>query len=225
MFRADQGRFPGALEGLRRQRLVEPEADDKKRRGRRHQASTAAATATPSGQPVLLDAWVVLAAYEGAQPATGALNEVLDTNARPIIGAADFAEICDALGHLVGWLDGIQRPEYLRDVLAVDAPGAHTAAAAGWIRHAYRMSMVDAFAAATAMAHDAELWTGNSELLFGDRLWHALDLRDPHQRTATVPGLRNSTEFKRSEAATVVASALGRRRGPDPLDLDWHSPP
>ena len=179
----------------------------------------------PPERLVVLDAWAVVAAYEGAKPATGALNHVLDTGASPIISAVNFAEVCDVLGYQAGWLSAAGRPEQLLDMLIFDAPDERTAAAAGWIKHAYRMSLADAFAAATAMAHDADLWTGDPELLCSDRLWHVLDLRAAGQRAAPGPALRDDVAFKRAEAASVVASALHRTRGIDPLGLNWQSPP
>ena len=39
------------------------------------------------------------------------------------------------------------------------------------------MAYADAFAAETARAHDAELWTGDPELLLPDARWRWRDLR------------------------------------------------
>ena len=39
------------------------------------------------------------------------------------------------------------------------------------------MAYADAFAAATAIAHDATLWTGDPELLVADSAWLWRDLR------------------------------------------------
>jgi predicted nucleic acid-binding protein len=41
----------------------------------------------------------------------------------------------------------------------------------------HHLSYADAFAAATAIAHDAELWTGDPELLLGGAPWQWRDLR------------------------------------------------
>lgn len=65
----------------------------------------------------------------------------------------------------------------LRGVLTVELPSAALVQAAASIKAARRMSYADAFAAATALAHDAQLWTGDPGLLVPDAPWHAVDLR------------------------------------------------
>ena len=59
--------------------------------------------------------------------------------------------------------------------------------AAAWLKHTYQTALGDAFAAATALHHNAELWTGDPELLCVDRCWTVKDLRldwlrEHHQR-------------------------------------------
>lgn len=144
---------------------------------------------------------------------------MLDTGSKPLISAVNFAEICTVLGHEAGLISTIGRPENLRDLLTIEPPDPPIAQAAGFLKYAYRMSMADSFAAATAMAHDAVLWTGDPELLCSYRLWKVLDLRpQPHPAPAA---LRARAECGRAEAASIVAGAFGRARGSDPLGLDW----
>lgn len=51
------------------------------------------------------------------------------------------------------------------------------------------MAYADAFAAATALAHDAALWTGDPELLLEDAPWSYEDLRVTNRITPSVaPG-------------------------------------
>ena len=48
---------------------------------------------------------------------------------------------------------------------------------AGRIKSEYPLGYADTFAAATAQAHDAELWTGDPELLVDNASWTWRDLR------------------------------------------------
>jgi len=68
----------------------------------------------------------------------------------------------------------------VRDVrasLRVELPTEATVGQAAAIKAAYPLSYTDAFAAATAIAHDGVLWTGDPELLVADAPWRSLDLR------------------------------------------------
>ncbi len=65
----------------------------------------------------------------------------------------------------------------LRDVIDAERPTEADVLNAGRIKADFAMSYADAFAAATAMAHDATLWTGDPELLVADAPWTWRDLR------------------------------------------------
>lgn len=58
-----------------------------------------------------------------------------------------------------------RRSRYLRRALRVGEIDTRAAQTAAWLKHAYRMSLGDTFAAATAIRHGCELWTGDAELL------------------------------------------------------------
>ena len=61
--------------------------------------------------------------------------------------------------------------------VTADIPTPTRVIEAATLKSEYAMSYADAFAAATAIAHDAELWTGDPELLRPDAPWRWRDLR------------------------------------------------
>jgi predicted nucleic acid-binding protein len=65
----------------------------------------------------------------------------------------------------------------MRREIACEVPDEQRVLEAARLKSDHRMSYADAFAAATAIAHDAELWTGDPELLLDDAPWRWLDLR------------------------------------------------
>lgn len=75
--------------------------------------------------------------------------------------------------------------------------------AAARLKRGWHLSPGDAFAAATALAHSAPVWTGDPELLTTDRMWQAHDLRSP--------------QLKAKHSARIEASKRksGRRADPD----------
>lgn len=65
----------------------------------------------------------------------------------------------------------------LLGVVTTETPNAARIIEAATIKSEFPLSYADAFAAATAIAHDAELWTGDPELLVPDAPWRWRDLR------------------------------------------------
>jgi predicted nucleic acid-binding protein len=65
----------------------------------------------------------------------------------------------------------------LRDVIEAELPHEERVLQAGRIKSAHPLAYADAFAAATAQAHGAELWTGHPELLVENASWAWRDLR------------------------------------------------
>jgi predicted nucleic acid-binding protein len=65
----------------------------------------------------------------------------------------------------------------LRRVVDAELPTAEVVLRAASIKAEHPLAYADAFAAATAMAHDAVLWTGDPELLVDDAPWRWRDLR------------------------------------------------
>lgn len=61
--------------------------------------------------------------------------------------------------------------------LTVELPSEAVVRSAAALKAEFPMAYPDAFAAATAMRYDGELWTGDPELLTGAGPWRAVDLR------------------------------------------------
>lgn len=138
---------------------------------------------------------------------------------RPVISAVNFAEVCYTLANTYGPELALSRSRHLRRALQVEGIDTLTAQAASWIKHAYRMSLGDTFAAATAIGHGAELWTGDAELLCPDRVWVVRDLRHPDLRSDPEPRRRpnNLSDLDQDHLTAFIAAPLARsaprRRG------------
>jgi predicted nucleic acid-binding protein len=65
----------------------------------------------------------------------------------------------------------------LRRSLNLDLPTEERVIEAARVKVAHRMAYADAFAVATALAHGANLLTGDPEILRGDNSWSVVDLR------------------------------------------------
>ena len=173
-------------------------------------------------QATVLDAWPIVAAYQRYEPARSTLNRLLEDPAqRPIISAVNFAEVCYALARHTSPTDAAGIADYLRVALDVEETGTATAQAAGWIKHTYRVPLGDAFAAATALEHGSDLWTGDPDLLCSDRIWGAHDVRAPQDRTVAGPRRRPTAagladaEIVSLITAPLRAAAPPAHEGPD----------
>ena len=157
----------------------------------------------PHPEPAaVLDAWPLIERFKGQEPSREELDRLLTgPGPRPVMSTVNFTEVCSTLAQHAGQPAAAQRADILRRLVRVEAPDHRTAAAAAWIKHTYRMSLGDTFAAATAMRHAAELWTGDPELLCADRVWTTRDLRPD--------GLRQ----RHQAAAASGARPTGRRSG------------
>src|SRR5680860_412465 len=113
---------------------------------------------------VVLDSWAILRLVEGMEPMATLVDDVI-TQQRPLMSWINVGEVyyvtCreagqDAAGEIV---------RGLRTVLDLEVPSDNRILAAAGIKADHPLAYADAFAAATAIAHDAELWTGDPELL------------------------------------------------------------
>lgn len=165
---------------------------------------------------VVLDTWPVMGLYAGTEPAATQLGELLSRRPGPraVISAVNFAEACYILANDYGADAALERARYLRRALWVEEVDTRTAQTAAWIKHTYRMSLGDTFAAATAIRHGCELWTGDAELLCDDRVWTVRDLRHPDLRTAAEPRRRPDklSHLDAEQFAAFVAAPLARRQ-------------
>ncbi|MCY3851718.1 MAG: PIN domain-containing protein [Acidimicrobiaceae bacterium] len=125
---------------------------------------------------VVLDSWAILEYLEDREPAASAVAGMLGTQ-RPIISWINLGEVfyvirrrhADAAAHAT--------VRDLRDVATAELPNARRVLEAARIKSDYTMAYADAFAAATAAAHGATLWTGDPELLIDSAPWTCRDLR------------------------------------------------
>lgn len=124
---------------------------------------------------VCLDAWAVLAWLADEAPASDRVEAVLDEEA--VMSWVNVGEVSYVVGRRSGEADAREVVNELRAGLTLDLPTPRRVLEAAAIKARSRMSYADAFAAATAVAHDAVLLTGDPELLAPGNVWRAEDLR------------------------------------------------
>lgn len=126
---------------------------------------------------VVLDTWAVLGYLLDEEPAASRVERVLAE--RPVMSWINLGEVYYILIRRHGMPAAVEAVRDLRSALHVELPAEHVVEQAARIKAEYRMSYADAFAAATAIRHHGELWTGDPELLVPGAPWRALDLRTP----------------------------------------------
>jgi predicted nucleic acid-binding protein len=122
-----------------------------------------------------LDSWAVLAWLEGEEPAASRVQEALEN--RPIMSWINVGEVAYVLERRAGADRSREVVRELRRLLSLDLPTEERVLEAARVKAAYRLAYADAFAVATAMAHGAQLLTGDPEILDGDPDWLIVDLR------------------------------------------------
>ncbi len=166
------------------------------------------------GPVVVLDAWPVIEHYDGNDPAASEVRHLLRRpyGPRPVINAVNFAEICYSLANRYGTNAAERESQTLQAVLRIEPPGSRTALVASWIKHTYEMSLGDTFAAATAIRHGVELWTGDAELLCPDRVWAVHDLRHPDKLATPTPRRRPGRleHLDEPQLGAFIAAPLAR---------------
>ena len=170
---------------------------------------------TAQNRTVVLDAWPVIEHYEGNDPVSAQLEALLARRSpRPVMNAATFTEVQYTLANRHGSDTAEHKARDLLHLVRVEPLDTPTATTAARIKHTYRMSLGDAFAAATAIRHGTELWTGDPELLCPDRVWEVLDLRSADLVVPAPPGRRPDAlrHLDHGQLATYVASSLAHSR-------------
>lgn len=134
---------------------------------------------------VVLDAWPVVEYYKGSEPAAAAIAQLMaGSDGRPVMRVVNFAEVATALARRLGpSLAHRELARFQRLVVLEDATLA-VAETASRLKYAYHMALGDAYAVATGLEHDAEIWTGDGEILCAQRFWRVHDLRSEAQRDA-----------------------------------------
>lgn len=125
---------------------------------------------------VLLDSWAVLRYLEDEGPAAVELDHLL-SRTRPAISWINLGEVHYVLRHQVGEDAASATVRDLTSALDARLPDQPMVQAAARIKADHSMAYADAFAAALSVALDAELWTGDPELLIDNAAWSYRDLR------------------------------------------------
>lgn len=125
---------------------------------------------------VVLDSWAILEYLEDNEPTASAIAGMLNTQ-RPIISWINLGEVFYIIRRRQGDEEAQATVRDLQDVVTAELPTARRVLEAARIKSDYAMAYADAFAAATATAHGATLWTGDPELLLTNAPWTYRDLR------------------------------------------------
>ncbi|MGQ0804669.1 MAG: PIN domain-containing protein [Actinomycetota bacterium] len=124
-----------------------------------------------------LDAWTVMEWLDGGEPATGRVNRLLGERPPPIMSWINLGEVAYQLRRMLGPQRASFVVELLRGSFTLDLPTPELVLEAAAIKADRQLGFADAFAAATARAHDAVLLTGDPDLIEGDPPWQVEDLR------------------------------------------------
>lgn len=124
----------------------------------------------------VLDSWAVLRYLENLDPAAAEVGALLESE-RPLMSWINLGEVFYVLRRVHGEDAASTTIRDLRTVLDAELPSAERVLAASRVKADHPLAYADAFGAATAVAHDAVLWTGDPELLIQKAPWRWRDLR------------------------------------------------
>lgn len=127
---------------------------------------------------VVLDSWAVLRYLEDGAPAADQVSELL-ARERPVMSWINLGEVFYVIRRLHGDDQATEAVRDIRDVVDAELPDAARVVEAARIKADHPLAYADAFAAATALASNGELWTGDPELLLAGSSWRWRDLRSP----------------------------------------------
>lgn len=116
---------------------------------------------------VVLDSWAVLAWLNDRQPAAELVESVMDQ--QPVIGWINLVEVYYRTERTQGRANAAQVIRNLRGPLLFDMPLERRMIEAARVKAEHPIALADCFAVATAEAFDAELFTGDPELIALDR--------------------------------------------------------
>lgn len=115
------------------------------------------------GRVYCLDSWAVLRYFEGGSAAARRVRQVL-RQGRPIMSWINLGEVYYTVFRAAGATEADAKLGLLRPLVALDAVTGDRVLAAARIKAAHPVAYADAFAIATAAAHDAVLLTGDPEI-------------------------------------------------------------
>jgi predicted nucleic acid-binding protein len=124
---------------------------------------------------VILDSWAVLCLLQGEDPGAKRVERVLAD--RPVMSWINLGEVLYILLRRRTQAESVAAIRDVQSVVTVELPSEAVVRQAAAIKAEHTMAYADAFAAATALAHDGQLWTGDPELLIPTAPWHVVDLR------------------------------------------------
>ena len=124
-----------------------------------------------------LDSWAVLRFLEGSTAAARRVRQVL-RQGRPVMSWINLGEVCYTIHRAAGAAEADATIAQLRPLLTLDAVTSERVMAAARIKAVHPVAYGDAFAVATAAAHDATLLTGDPELTRKPVGCRVEDLRD-----------------------------------------------
>jgi predicted nucleic acid-binding protein len=125
---------------------------------------------------VCLDSWAVLRWLEGLDPAATRVEKAL--SAEPVMSWINLGEVFYVVHRVAGEADAKAVVRNLRRRLVLDLPDEGRVVEAATIKANHAIAYADAFAVATAIAHGADLMTGDPEILDpGNPAWPTIDIR------------------------------------------------
>lgn len=108
--------------------------------------------------------------------------------------------------------------------MVLESAASDVAETAARLKYAFRMALGDTYAVATALDHDAPVWTGDAEILCPDGVWKVNDLRDEvtrqrhqqRQATGTLDVGRRQVvaHLSNSQIAEFLITPLPRSEAP-----------
>lgn len=130
----------------------------------------------------VLDSWAVLAYLEDVEPAASHLAGLLEAE-RPLMSWINLGEVFYVVRRRHGEEPAVGAVRDLLGVVHAELASADLVLQAARIKSDHPLAYADAFAAATAVSHQATLWTGDPELLVRGAPWRWRDMRTPRGRS------------------------------------------
>jgi ribonuclease VapC len=125
---------------------------------------------------IVLDSWAIVRYLQDDHPAAEQVAAVLETE-RPVVSWFNLGEVFCVVRRAVGEDAAMSTLRDPGEVVTAEVPNPGRVVEAARIKADHPMAYADAFAAATAAADHAELWTGDPELLVPGAPWRWRDLR------------------------------------------------
>lgn len=125
---------------------------------------------------IVLDSRAVLRLLEGREPVASKVEEQLSGDHRPVMSWINAGEVYYVTRRSAGEPAATTILRELRSVVDLELPSVRRVIEAARIKADHHMAYADAFAAVTAMAHHADLWTGDPEPLVHDAPWRGENL-------------------------------------------------